>query len=71
MTENGRVLDAPVTYSAMYERLKFHLKILGIDEGDTPHSLRAGCAISLAMGGGKVHIGMIIDSYVHLMIVLC
>lgn len=38
----------------MYERLKFYLKILGIDEGETPHSLRAGCAITLAIGGGKV-----------------
>lgn len=37
----------------MYERLKFYLKILGIDEGETPHSLRAGCAITLAIGGGK------------------
>lgn len=54
MTEGGRVLDAPVTYSAMYERLKFYLKILGIDEGETPHSLHAGCAITLAIGGGKV-----------------
>lgn len=54
VTEGGRVLDAPVTYSAMYERLKFYLKILGIDEGETPHSLRAGCAITLAIGGGKV-----------------
>lgn len=48
MTESGRVLDAPVTYSAMYERLKFYLKILGIDEGET---------IPLAIGGGKVKAG--------------
>lgn len=54
VTEDGKVLDAPVTYSAIYERLQFYLQTLGIDEGETPHSLRAGCAITLAMMGENV-----------------
>ena len=41
------VLDIPVSHSAMYTRLKFYLKQLGIDEGETPHSSRGGCAIPL------------------------
>ncbi|KAK3089930.1 hypothetical protein FSP39_007698 [Pinctada imbricata] len=49
VSENGIVLEDAVTYSAIYERLKYYLQILGIDEGETPHSLRAGCAVTLAI----------------------
>ena len=49
VTEQGKVLDDAISYSAIYERLKYYLQILGIDEGETPHSLRAGCAITLAL----------------------
>lgn len=63
VTESGRVLNAPITYSVIYERLKTYLNLLGINEGETPHSLRAGCAISLAVSKSgtvndiKQHIG--------------
>jgi integrase len=46
------VLDDHVSYSAMYDRLKYYLAVLNIDEGETPHSLRGGCAITLALASG-------------------
>lgn len=48
ITESGRVLQKPVSYSSIYERLRGYLITLGIFEGETPHSMRAGCAITLA-----------------------
>jgi integrase len=49
------LLDRPLSYEAVYARLKFYLRSLGLDEGETPHSFRGGCAISLhaAAGGDK------------------
>lgn len=35
----------------VYERLKFFLEKLDIDEGETPHSLRRGCAVTLSLPG--------------------
>ncbi|CAH1789110.1 unnamed protein product [Owenia fusiformis] len=35
----------------MYDRLRLYLTTLGIFEGETPHSLRAGCAITLMLSG--------------------
>lgn len=49
VTENNIVLDASVSYSLIYERLKTYLRLLGIDNGETPHSLRAGCAVTMAL----------------------
>ena len=40
-----------MSYSAIYERLKTYLSVLGIDEGEKPHSMRAGCAVTLALLG--------------------
>ena len=48
ITESGRVLNKSVTYSSIYERFRGYLLSLGIWEGETPHSMRAGCAIMLA-----------------------
>lgn len=48
VSENGLVLDTSISYSSIYERLKYYLRTLGIDDGETPHSLRAGCAVTLA-----------------------
>ena len=48
---NKQVLDFPVSSSLMYSRLKSYLGALGIDEGETPHSLRGGCAVTLAASG--------------------
>ena len=45
------VLNDSMSYSAIYERLKTYLSVLGIDEGETPHSMRAGCAVTLALSG--------------------
>ncbi len=47
LTKNGQVLEEPITYDAIYERLKHYLNTLGIDEGESPHSLRGGCAVTL------------------------
>ena len=45
------VLDEPVSSSAMYYRLRSYLKTLGLDEGETTHSIRGGCAVTLALSG--------------------
>ena len=34
-----------------YNRLQGYLSDLGIDEGETPHSLRSGCSITLELLG--------------------
>ncbi len=48
----GRVLDEGLSYASIYDRLKVYLKVLGIDAGETPHGLRAGCAITMACAEG-------------------
>jgi integrase len=40
-----------LSYGVVYERFKHYLKVLDIDEGETPHSLRRGCAITLSLSG--------------------
>jgi integrase len=40
------VLDKSLSYAAIYERFQFYLNQLGINEGETPHSFRGGCAIT-------------------------
>ncbi|XP_069131386.1 integrase/recombinase xerD homolog [Argopecten irradians] len=70
VTENGVVLTEALSYSAIYERLKLYLQLCGIDEGETPHSLRAGCAVTLATLGVvdrtqlKGHMGWASDNMV-------
>ena len=49
--DSGRVLDQHVTYSTMYVRFKEYLVTLGAYEGETPHSLRAGCSVLLGLSG--------------------
>ena len=49
ISEGGKVLDKSVSYSVIYERLRYYLSTLGIYEGETPHSFRAGCAITMAL----------------------
>lgn len=51
VTEAGRVLDRPVNYSVVYERLRYYLVTLGLYDGETPHSFRSGCAVTLALSG--------------------
>ena len=45
------MLDKAVSYSVMYERLKYYLTSLGLFEDETPHSFRAGCTITMALSG--------------------
>lgn len=47
----GRVLDLPITYDVAYDRLKHYLVTLGIYEGETPHSVRGGCAVTMRLTG--------------------
>ena len=49
VSENGSLLDKPVSYSVFYQRLRHYLTTLGIYDGETPHSFRAGCAITMAL----------------------
>lgn len=45
------VLDGHLSYSVVYERLKLYLEKLDIDNGETPYSLRRGCAVTLSLSG--------------------
>ena len=47
----GHVSDKPFTGSSVYNRFKQYLKDAGLDGGETPHSLRAGCSITLELLG--------------------
>ena len=51
ITATGIVLDERLPDSSWYSKFKSYLKTLDIDDGETPHSLRAGLAITLAMTG--------------------
>lgn len=59
VSENGRVLDKNVSYSVVYERLLYYLSTLGIYEGETPHSFRAGCAITMALSGSAENVDQV------------
>ena len=52
-TGKKKVLDEGVSTSAMYSRLRSYLKTLGLDEGETTHSIRGGggCAVTMALSG--------------------
>jgi integrase len=45
------VSEEPFLGSAVYNRLKLYLREIGADEGETPHSFRAGCSLTLALLG--------------------
>ena len=49
MSESGKVLNGLLSYLAIYDRLTNYLVTLDISEGKTPHSFRAGCAITLEL----------------------
>jgi integrase len=51
ISDDGRVLDSPLPYTAIYMRLKLYLQALNIDDGETPHSFRSGCAIAMVLSG--------------------
>ncbi|XP_061192114.1 uncharacterized protein LOC133200311 [Saccostrea echinata] len=48
---SGRVLDQQLGCSAINERLRYYLVSLGIYEGETPHSLRGGFVVTMAISG--------------------
>ena len=41
----GHISDKPFIGSSVYNRFKQYLKDAGLDGGETPHSLRAGCSV--------------------------
>ena len=53
-TPQGAISDSPVSSEAMNARLKTYLKQAGIDDGETAHSFRSGCAITLALSGSSL-----------------
>ena len=54
-----QILEECLSYSVVYERLKMYLKALDLDEGETPHSLRRGCALTLTLSGTASDAGRI------------
>ena len=54
MSESGRVLDAPLSYSAIYDRDKHYLVTLGIFNGETSHSFPSGCAIMMGLANPRM-----------------
>ena len=48
-TAQGAISSLSISSEAMNSRLKTYLKEAGIDEGETAHSFRSGCAITLAL----------------------
>ena len=50
-TKGNSVLNEPFAGSAVHSRLKVYLKEAGVDEGETPHSARSGCSITLTLLG--------------------
>uniref|UniRef100_A0A8W8L9T9 Tyr recombinase domain-containing protein n=1 Tax=Magallana gigas TaxID=29159 RepID=A0A8W8L9T9_MAGGI len=62
LSRSGKeILDAPLSSSVVYTRLKHYLAVLGVDQGETPHSLRSGCTISLALSGLDQSSGVIMN----------
>lgn len=49
--KHGRVSNNPFVGSTIAARLKTHLDHLGIADGETVHSFRSGCSITLSMLG--------------------
>ena len=46
---NGQITDKPVSSSSMTDRLRPHLQAVNLYEGESSHSSRRGCAITLRM----------------------
>ena len=53
-TPQRDVIDKPLSSSTAQQRLKLYLKEARLDEGETLHSLRSGCAITLALSGSQL-----------------
>lgn len=57
MGGKAEVLETPLTFDAIYKRLKLHLVTLGIYDGETPHSIRGGCAVTMKLTGAAKNVG--------------
>lgn len=53
-TVQGTIADTSVSSEAMNARLKTYLSAAGLDEGETAHSFRSGCAVTLALSGSAL-----------------
>ena len=53
-TAQGAISPLSISSAAMKSRLKTYLKEAGIDDGETAHSFRSGCAITLALSGSAL-----------------
>lgn len=53
-TPQGAIAESCVSSEAMNGRLKTYLREMGMDEGETAHSFRSGCAITLALSGSAL-----------------
>ena len=53
-TAQGAISPLSISSEAMNSRLKTYLKEAGIDDGETAHSFRSGCAITLALSGSAL-----------------
>ncbi|EDO38941.1 predicted protein [Nematostella vectensis] len=51
LSKNNEVSDDPFVGSAIANRLSLHLKSAGIHNGETMHSFRRGCSITLSLLG--------------------
>ncbi|CAH1782570.1 unnamed protein product [Owenia fusiformis] len=72
MSNSGIILEEPLKYNAIHDCLKYYLATLGLDEGETPHSLRAGCALTMVLSGAATsssevmrHVGWFTDESVQ------
>lgn len=50
-TAQGAIADSSVSLEAMNARLKTYLREAGLDDGETAHSFRSGCTVTLALSG--------------------
>jgi hypothetical protein len=48
------IRDSPFSSSAAEARLKVYLQEMNVDEGETLHGFRSGCAITLALSGAEL-----------------
>ena len=51
LSPRGEVSQSPFVGSAVANRLTLHLKDIGLHEGETMHSFRSGCSITLSTLG--------------------
>ena len=62
VSRSGEITAQRMNYDVAYKQLKMYLRVLGIDNGETPHGIRAGSSISLLASGASqedimAHIG--------------